>query len=69
MGEADHREPVALHGQVFNLRDDGGGGAIGDVFELAAQVGAGMLLGGLADRLRQAGVERLGGGRNRMPKR
>lgn len=62
MGEADHRQAIALHGQLFDLRDDGAGRAIHDVLELARQVGVGMLFGSRADCLRQAGIERLGGG-------
>ena len=60
MGEADYREGVALHGQLFDLRDDGGGRAVVDVVELAAQVGGGVMLRCLADGVGQLRIKGLG---------
>ncbi|KPC58339.1 Unknown protein sequence [Pseudomonas amygdali pv. morsprunorum] len=61
MGEADHRQAVTLHCQLFELGNDGGRAAISHVFELAGQIGPDTTLRGLANGLSEVGIERLGG--------
>ena len=61
VSEADHRQAIALHRQLFDLSNDGARCAIEYVLELTAQVGAGLTLRRLGDGGGNIGIERLGG--------